>query len=76
MYAIDIELQTGKKIEALVYDWSPEKGLVEILNERTGEREKILLENVKSGKFYSDRDRSYAKSEDLLEKAHTDGFKK
>jgi hypothetical protein len=76
MYAVDIELQNGKKIEALVYDWSPEKGRIDILNERNGDREVINLQDVKSGKFYSDRDRNYAKCEDLLEKAYTDGYKK
>lgn len=76
MYAVDIELQSGKRIEALIYNWAPEEGFIDILNEKNGDREVIKLNEVKSGKFYYDRDRSRSKCDDLLEKASEDGYKK
>ena len=76
MYAIDIELQTGKKLEGLIFNWAPEEGFVEILNEKTGDRQIIEFDDVKTGVWYSDRVRKIAKSEDLLNKAITEGYTK
>jgi hypothetical protein len=74
MYAIDVYLNSGKKVEALLWSWKPKEGYFEALVESTGAIKKYQLREVRGGKFYSDRIREVSTSEDFLEKAKRDGF--
>jgi len=74
MYAVDFELQNGNKVQGLVWKWDPANGFFEALDESNGKVKKYSLSEVKSGVFYSDRDRKVAQQEDLLEKAKSGGF--
>jgi hypothetical protein len=74
MYAIDVEFKGGKKLEGLVWRWFPEKGYFEALDESNGKINKYRFSDVKSGIFYTDRIRKFAKQEDLLDRAREHGY--
>lgn len=74
MLAIDITLKkNNKKVEAVLWNWSPETGLFEILDNEDNLKT-YHLKDVKEGRVYSDRDREYSTFEDIFYKAEKDGW--
>jgi hypothetical protein len=74
MYAVDLILKNGTRIEGLVWRWTPADGCCEVMDEATGKIKKHQLRNIQEGVFYSDRIRHLSESQDLLEKATAEGW--
>ena len=75
MYAVDITFKNGSKLEGLIWRWTPKKGVFEALNESNGNIKSYKLQDVKEGKWYSDRVRKYSECSDFIERAVADGWK-
>jgi virulence-associated protein VapD len=74
MYAVDLILKNGTKIEGLIWHWAPKEGICEVMDETTGKIKKHQFKNIQEGVFYSDRVRHISQTQDLLEKAITEGW--
>jgi len=68
MYAIDITLKNGKKIEALIWSMDLENDLITLLNERDGEKYPYRVSDIIGGTFYSDRIRETSQRYNFLDK--------
>lgn len=76
MYAVDVFLKNGSKLEGLLWGWRFEADAFDVLDEHDGRIKRIQLNDIKGGKFYSDRVRELSSSESLLERAVKEGWNK
>ena len=68
MYAVDLQLKSGKKLEGLIWTMDPPNDSITLMSERDGERYEFAISEIAGGVFYSDRIRELSSRQSFLDK--------
>ena len=74
MYATDIQLRNGKKLEGLIWTMDPPNNSITLMSERDGERYEFEISDIVGGVFYSDRIRELSSRQSFLDKMRELGW--
>ena len=74
MKAVTLVFKSGKRLDGLLWTWTPESGAIVIMDEKTGERINVALAELQDGLIFPDRFRDDSLASSLLEEARAEGW--